>query len=129
MKPEARAMLEHAPPSEVAPKLPQWWNPQIEASWKRSRAAALGDWAQHGVRSPPTDTSIEEHALAFGHGARSAYSHCTSWEAASPRLREDWIDLGNVGPAAWDRVAHIVRHEWLRAAGPGGDASAWRAPC
>ena len=122
-------MLEQHPPSEVAPKSSQWWNPPIDASWQRSRAAAVDDWAHHGVRSSPVDPTIEEQALRFGHGARSAYSHCTSWEAVSARLREDWIQLGNVGPAAWDRVSHIVRHEWLRAAGPGGDASAWRAPC
>ncbi|MCX5744822.1 MAG: hypothetical protein NT062_20230 [Proteobacteria bacterium] len=66
--------------------------------------------------------AIEEHALAFGHGARSAMPHHTSWEATSAEVEVDWIRLGNVGPAAWDKVAALVRHEWRRAAGPGGDA-------
>lgn len=108
--------------SELDPRLPQWWSPEIDASWTRSRAAAVSDWIHHGDRSAPTDPSIEEHALAFGHGARSAFPTCTAWETAGPRLRADWIRLGNVGPAAWDKVSEIVRHEWSRAAGPGGDA-------
>jgi hypothetical protein len=102
------------------PKLPQWWNDHIEAAWRRSRDAAVTDWSVRGDRSSPMDDAIVAHALAFGHGGRSAYSE--TWDAVQPQLRADWTRLGNVGPAAWDRIAHIVRHEWLRAAGPGGDA-------
>jgi hypothetical protein len=104
------------------PKLPQWWNDHIEAAWRRSRDAAVTDWSVRGDRSSPMDDAIVAHALAFGHGGRSAYSGCETWDAVQPQLRADWTRLGNVGPAAWDRIAHIVRHEWLRAAGPGGDA-------
>jgi len=103
------------------PKVPQWWSEPIDAAWQRSRDAALSDWSVRGDRFP-MDGSIIEHALAFGHGGRSVYPTCETWDAVQPQLREDWIRLGNMGPAAWDRIAHIVRHEWLRAAGPGGDA-------
>lgn len=68
-----------------------------------------------------------EHALAFGHGARSAYPGCSTWDDIEPRLRADWIALGNTGLAAWGRIAHIARHEWQRAAGPDGDAAPERA--
>lgn len=103
--------------------LPQWWNDQIQVSWMRSRDAALSDWSIRGVSpSTPTDGSIVEHALSFGHGARSAYPSCVTWDAASLHLRSDWTRLGNTGPASWDNVADIIQHEWRRAAGPGGDA-------
>lgn len=103
------------------PKLPQWWNDHIAAAWRRSRDAAVTDWSVCGDRSSPIDDAIVEHALAFGHGGRSAYSGCETWDAVQPQLCADWTRLGNMGPAAWDQIADIVRHEWLRAAGPGGD--------
>lgn len=104
------------------PKLPQWWNAAIDAAWRRSRDAAISDWSVRGDRAP-MDNSIVEHALAFGHGARSAYPSCETWDAVQLQLCADWTRLGNIGPASWDRIAHIVRREWLRAAGPGGDAA------
>jgi hypothetical protein len=106
----------------MSPNLPQWWTDTISAAWLRSREAALSDWHVRGDRSTPRDMSIVEHALAFGHGARSAYPNRTTWDALSPQLHADWTQLGNIGPAAWDRVADIIQHEWQRAAGPGGDA-------
>jgi hypothetical protein len=108
--------------SEPIATLPRWWNDEIAAAWTRSRDAAMSDWTTRGDRRS-IDAAIVEHALAFGHGARSAYSELVTWDAVAPQLRADWIDLGNVGTASWDRVAPIVEHEWLRAAGPGGDAS------
>ena len=106
-------------------RLPQWWSDPIEAAWLRSRDAALVDWRVRGDHSLALaiEASIVDQALAFGHGARSAYPHYRSWDIVSAHLRIDWIRLGHVGPAAWHRVAEIVRHEWLRAAGPGGDAA------
>lgn len=104
------------------PRLPQWWNDHIDAAWRRSRDAAVSDWGALGDRSP-IESSIVEHALAFGHGARSAYPSCTTWDAIQLQLSADWSRLGNAGPASWDQIAHIVRHEWQRAAGPGGDAA------
>lgn len=109
--------------SDHVPTLPQWWSDQITAAWSRSRDAAIRDWSLRGDRSSPIDPAIVEHALAFGHGARSAYSQLVTWDAVAPHLRADWSRLGNVGTASWDRVGPIVEHEWLRAAGPGGDAS------
>jgi hypothetical protein len=109
--------------SDLDAKLPQWWSDQIQAAWDRSRAAALADWRLRGDHSIQIETAIIEDALAFGHGARSAYSHQTEWEALSSQLRADWIQLGHVGAGAWDRVIEVIRHEWLRAAGPGGDAA------
>jgi hypothetical protein len=103
-------------------KLPPWWSDQIEAAWNRSRDAALADWHLRGDRSMRIDAATIEDALAFGHGARSAYSHETLWDVVSSRLRADWTHLGHVGPAAWEHVVDVIRHEWLRAAGPGGDA-------
>ncbi|HSD87983.1 MAG TPA: hypothetical protein VLB44_10735 [Kofleriaceae bacterium] len=108
---------------ETEAKLPQWWSHHIQESWNRSRDAALGDWSVHGDRSMPIDAAITEAALAFGHGARAAYPHLTSWDMVCPELRIDWVRLGHVGPAAWSRVVDVVRHEWLRAAGPDGDAA------
>jgi len=99
-------------------RLPQWWSDPIQAAWDRSRDAAIVDWHVRGDHSTPIETALVEDALAFGHGARSAFPHQTSWDALGPQLRADWIRLGHVGPAAWDRVAEVVRHEWLRAAGP-----------
>jgi hypothetical protein len=107
----------------TAPTQPQWWNEHIAAAWARSRAAALEDWTVHGDRTDPPNLAIVEHALAFGHGARSAYPGFATWQAAAEQLRADWTHLGNVGTAAWDRVAVVIRHEWSRAAGPGGDAA------
>jgi hypothetical protein len=107
----------------LQPRLPQWWTDHIAAAWARSRDAALGDWDVRRDRSSPEDPAIVEHALAFGHGARSAYPQFATWDAVSPELRADWTRLGNTGPAAWDAIAVIVRHEWLRAGGPGGDAT------
>ena len=109
--------------SDLDSRFPTWWSHQIEASWKRSRDAALGDWRVQGDHSKPLDSAIVEQALAFGHGARSAYPHQTSWVSACPRLRIDWDRLGHVEAGAWDQVVDVVRHEWLRAAGPGGDAA------
>jgi hypothetical protein len=99
---------------------PLWWSDQLQDAWNRSRDAALDDWHVH---STPVGAAIVELALAFGHGARSAYPHQTSWDAVCPQLRTDWIRLSHVGPAAWDRVVDVIRHEWLRAAGPGGDTA------
>jgi hypothetical protein len=107
----------------LTPNLPQWWNDRIAAAWRRSRDAAVSDWKIRGDRSSPMDGSIVEHALAFGHGARSAYSRCATWDDVCPYLRADWTRLGNIGLASWDKVAGIVQHEWLRAAAPGGDAA------
>ncbi|HEU4786670.1 MAG TPA: hypothetical protein VFS57_04655 [Gemmatimonadaceae bacterium] len=109
--------------SKTGVRLPQWWNDRIEASWRRSREAAISDWNVRGDRSSSNNAAILEHALAFGHGARSAYPHLVTWDAVAPHLRADWIALGNVGPASWNLVDHLIRHEWLRAAGPGGDAT------
>ena len=111
-------MSDHDP----TPHLPQRWNEHIDAAWRRSRDAAVSDWHVRGDRAP-IESSIVEHALAFGHGARSAYPGCATWDAIQPQLRADWIRLGNTGSASWDRIAHIVRHEWQRAAGPDGDAA------
>lgn len=97
--------------------LPQWWSDRIQAAWGRCRDAANADWRAQGDHST-VDPAIIDVALAFGHGARSAYPHVTTWAAACAQLRSDWIRLGHVGPAAWDRIVEIVRHEWLRAAGP-----------
>lgn len=110
-------------PREVDPKLPQWWSDRIAAGWSRSRATAITDWRTTGDHVEPIDESLEERALAFGHGARSAYPHVRSWDALWPRLRTEWHQLGNVGSASWDHVADLIHHEWLRAAGPGGDAA------
>jgi len=109
--------------SQLVPTLPQWWTAPIAAAWARSRDAAVRDWAVRGDRSCSENVPILEHALAFGHGARSAYPHLDSWQTVSPYLRADWMRMGNVGIASWDQVAHIIEHEWRRAAGPGGDAS------
>jgi hypothetical protein len=103
------------------PRLPQWWSARIDAAWQRSRNAAVSDWSVRGDRAP-IDDAIVKHALAFGHGARSAYPGCDTWDSVQPQLSADWTRLGNIGPASWELIAHIVRHEWLRAAGPGGDA-------
>ena len=113
------------------PILPQWWNDHLSESWQRQREAALQDWERSRDRTIPMDPAVAEHALAFGHGARSAFSTCTTWDAVSVHLRADWNRLGNTGVAAWDKVAELVRHEWQRAAGPGGDASPESpvAPC
>jgi len=102
---------------------PQWWTDGIAAAWSRSREAAINDWRRNGEPLPSLDDALAERALAFGHGARGAYSHVTTWDELAPQLRADWSDLGNVHAAAWERVAAIIRHEWLRAAGPGGDAA------
>jgi hypothetical protein len=104
-----------------SPELPQWWSEGIDAAWSRTREAAIDDWNVRGDRSP-IDASIVEDALAFGHGARSAYPHCSTWDSVSTQLHADWVHLGNTGPAAWDCVSRIIHHEWLRAGGPGGDA-------
>jgi hypothetical protein len=99
-------------------RLPQWWSDAIEAAWGRSRDAAIVDWRVRGDQSTPIESALVEDALAFGHGARSAFPHQISWDTLCPQLRADWIRLGHVGPAAWDQVAEVVRHEWLRAGGP-----------
>ena len=59
---------------------------EIQAAWDRSREAALVDWDGGRDHTAPIDTALVEHALAFGHGARSAYPHLTSWDEASPQL-------------------------------------------
>ena len=41
---------------------------------------------QRARPSAPIDTALVGHALTFGHGARSAYPHLTSWNKASPQL-------------------------------------------
>jgi hypothetical protein len=102
--------------------LPPWWSAGIAAAWARVHDTAVTDWHARGDRFP-MQASIIEQALAFGHGARSAYPHLVTWEAVGPQLHLDWTRLGNINAASWDTVAHIVRHEWLRAAGPGGDAA------
>ena len=114
--PAARAVM-----SETAPTLPAWWNDRIDAAWSRSREAAISDWNVRGDRSC-SNPSILERALAFGHGARSAYSQLLTWDAVAPHLCADWTALGTAGPASWEMVVYIIQHEWRRAAGPGGDA-------
>lgn len=109
--------------SQLVLALPQWWSDHIEAAWTRSRDAAISDWNVRGDHSVSILPAIVEHALAFGHGARSAFPHLVTWGAVASQLRADWIRLGNMGTASWDRVAPIIEHEWLRAARPGGDAS------
>jgi len=104
-------------------RLPQWWSESIQEAWDRSRDAAVSSWWVRGDHSVPLDALVLEEALAFGHGARSAYPREVSWDALCPQLREDWIGLGHVGTASWDRVAATVHHEWVRAGGPGGDAT------
>jgi hypothetical protein len=104
-------------------ELPQWWSDRIQAAWDRAREAALAAWQVRREYSAPIDPAIAELAIAFGHGARSAFPYLTTWDAVRPQLRADWIRLGHVGPAAWDQIAELVRNEWLRAAGPSGDAA------
>jgi len=108
---------------DVEAKLPQWWSDPIQSAWERTRAAALADWRLRGDHATPVNEAIVEDALAFGHGARSAYSHLRTWETVCTQLRADWIQLGHVGPADWQRVFQIIQHEWRRAEGPGGDAA------
>lgn len=66
----------------LKPSLPQWWNDHIDAAWRRSRDAAISDWTVRGDRAP-IEPSIVEHALAFGHGARSAYSRSVTGTRSS----------------------------------------------
>src|SRR5512143_700125 len=114
--------------SQLVLARPQWWSEYIDAAWSRSRDAAISDWNVRGDRSDSMTSTIVEHALAFGHGARSAFPHLVTWDAVAPHPRADWIRLGNTGTASWDRVASIIEHEWLRAARPGGDASSEARP-
>jgi hypothetical protein len=37
---------------DPTPHLPQWWNGHIDAVWRRSRDAAVGDWRVRGDRAP-----------------------------------------------------------------------------
>lgn len=88
-------------------RFPPWWGHVDETSWKRVRDAILNDW--RATHAAPIDDMVVEAALAFGHGARNAYAHQTSWATLSAQLRVDWIGLGHEG---WDQIAEIVRHAW-----------------
>jgi hypothetical protein len=74
-----------------------------------ARDAILREWRACSSHAAPLEDAVVEAALAFGHGARSAYGHHTSWATLSPQLRVDWIGLGHVG---WDQIAEVVRHAW-----------------
>ncbi len=67
------------------PTHPQWWSDAIATAWARAREAATTDWHARGDRFP-IQSSILDEALAFGHGARSAYPSLATWEAMSPQL-------------------------------------------
>ena len=92
-------------------RFPLWWGDVDETSWKRVRGAILSDWRACSTHAAPIEDTVVEAALAFGHGARNAYAHHTSWATLSAQLRVDWIGLGHEG---WDQIAEIVRHAWLR---------------
>ena len=90
-------------------RFPPWWGDIAAAGWKRARDSVFREWRARSALAAPLEDAIVEAALAFGHGARRAYAHHTSWATLSSQLRVDWIGLGHVG---WDQVAEIVRHAW-----------------
>jgi hypothetical protein len=96
-------------------RFPPWWGDIAVTSWTRSRDKIFREWWACRTHAVPLEDAIVEAALAFGHGARSAYAHHTSWATLASQLRVDWIGLGYVGPVGWDQIAEIVRHAWSRA--------------
>jgi hypothetical protein len=112
MAPVARGVHQGTVMRARPSRFPLWWGDVDETTWTRVRDAVLRDWRARSEHAATIEDAIVEAALAFGHGARSAYEHHNSWAALSAQLRIDWIGLGHCGTAAWDEIADIVKHAW-----------------
>jgi hypothetical protein len=106
-----------------------WWNDRIAASWEKAKASALAEWAKVTADTKKLEKAVAERALAFGHGARSAFSKVEVWTDQIERdLGKEWERLGNGGAAAWAKVRDAVKHEWQRATTKPAGGPERRAP-
>jgi len=97
---------------------PNWWNDKVESSWNSAKKEAVADWDRLVGAEKKVTNEIAEDAMAFGHGARSAYDKFQAWgNDLEKKLEEDWTGLGKGSDASWDKVRAAVQHQWQRAAG------------
>ncbi len=106
-----------------------WWNDRIAASWEKAKATALAEWAKVAGETRKLEKAVVERALAFGHGARNAFSKAEAWTDQLERdLGREWERLGNDGAATWAKVRDTVKHEWQRVTAKPATGTAPPAP-
>lgn len=97
-------------------KRASWWTDRIAASWEKAKASAMAEWEKVTADTKKLEQAVVERALAFGHGARSAFSKVEAWTDQLERdLGKEWERLESGGAAAWAKVRDTVKHEWQRA--------------
>jgi hypothetical protein len=99
---------------------PAWWTDSLETSWGKVKVETLRDWRALAEDGKKVGYSMDEAALAFGHGAREIYTKLQVWGGAlEDTLKVDWKETGHEVGCAWTRVRTAVKHGWERAGGHG----------
>ncbi len=106
---------------EKGPRRPAWWSERDEQTWNSVKERILAGWSkieQHAAKlDARLDAAAREQAVAFGHGARTAYRRITAWTAEfEKKLEEDWKAMGAVG--RWEKVREPIKHGWEQATAP-----------
>lgn len=106
-------------------KKPAWWNDKIAASWTVAKNLAMTEWKKVAADGKKMKEEVVEGALAFGHGARKAYTKFEAWTDDFERdLSDEWKRLGNDATESWEKVRDAVKSEWQRATAKQADAAA-----
>jgi hypothetical protein len=94
---------------------PHWWNAAHDLSWEKVKGALVADWHKMTEGAQKLEKTLQERALAFGHGARDAYAKFGVWTAdLEKELRADWEKTHKDASANWDKVKDAVKHGWER---------------
>jgi argininosuccinate lyase len=100
-------------------KHPGWWTRANDLSWAKVKTRIMDEWHRIQQEASKLDKkldqklnrSAEEHAVAFGHGARSAYERFTAWTTEfEKKLEEDWKAMG--AAQRWEKVRDAIKHGW-----------------
>ena len=122
-------------------KNPNWWKPENDSAWERTKAAFRRDWDQTkhdlGGKEPDTNQDVDntvkqavgkepipprrqptyeelEPAYRFGYGALSYYkSKYPEWnDEVESRLKEDWRASYPARQNSWDEDRKAIRYAW-----------------
>ena len=103
---------DHVKTNHAHKHLPRWWTESLESSWARVKTEAVADWKKGVGVENKLENDLAEEAMAFGHGARSAYQKFSAWGGElEETLKADW-KKGHSGEGAWEKVHDAVRHGW-----------------
>ena len=98
---------------------PQWWSKVEDLSWDKVKGSLTDEWQKVAGGAQKLEHKLAENAIAFGHGAKSAYNQTAQkmdgWsDEVEKRLKADWEKTHKDASVTWDKVRDAVKHGWER---------------